>query len=120
MLFKDDDIKKQFHETKIHPGLVLLLEGLDSFCKKKAYPEILVTDVNTPGVHGKNSDHYATPCRAVDLRAKHLTAEQLAHMDNYVTENFPRKGIAPKGYQLRAFYAHGEDANFHIHLSCDA
>lgn len=119
MQFKNDEAKNQWDVTHIYPRLVMMVEGLDAFCKKNNFPEIVITDVNTPGVHGVNSDHYAIPAKAVDLRAKHLSAYQLAMMDNYMTENFPRKGMSPKGYQLRSFYAHGTAETFHIHLSCD-
>jgi len=108
----------EFRTSKIKPELRALLEALDKFVTEKQYPEIVVTELTRIAKHV--GDQHSVG-EAADVRAHngYYSAEQLAHMCNFVTESHFRKDMNAAGRQMRAFYAHGSGDNFHIHLSID-
>lgn len=118
MIFKKASDKADFDSGQIKPKLRRLLESLDIFCQNHSLPELVVTSLCSPDdKHSTGSQHYVG--EAADVRAKHLTAWQLAMMINHVHEIHWRNDKNVVGRPMRAAYPEGDGDNFHIHLSID-
>lgn len=87
------------------------------FCEYHKLPPVIVTSLIS-GPHGPNSQHYYGEAADIRCHNGYYNAEQMAKMDNYMSETVFRTDMIGKR-QARCFFAHGDGSNFHIHLSVD-